>query len=114
MENNKNYTLIEAIAELYNFNPRKKIGSEIVFEIVDPDDAGTECEGDFLRIGKHWSKAEHKWVYFEHQRYCPCLQDEEKHFISNIMTTSFARRCMHYAAQQGTYVVRKIIDTSMC
>lgn len=106
------YTLIEAIAELYNFNSRKKIGSEIVFEIIDPDDVGTDCEGDFLRIGKHWSKVDHKWVYFEHERNClPVLQCEERHFVSNIMTTPFAKRCMHYAAQQGTYVIHKITDT---
>ena len=107
----KTCTLIEALAELYSFNPRKKVGQEIVFEITDPYDAETDNEGDYLRIGKHWSKFEHKWVYFEHQRNRPCVQDTDRHFVSNFMTTNFAQRCMHYGAQQGTYIVRKITDT---
>lgn len=110
-ELSKEYLLIEALSELYNFNPRKKIGSEIVFEITDPDDVGTAHEGESLRIGKHWHKVLGQWTYFKCQSNEPCLGCEEKHFVSNIMTTSYAQRVMRYAAQQGTYVIRKVVDT---
>ena len=57
----KNYTLIEALAELYNFNPKKKAKSQIIFEIIDENNGGY----DYLRFGKTYNSIEHKWEFME-------------------------------------------------
>lgn len=101
----KNYTLIEALAELYNFNPKKKKKSQIVFELTD------DGVYKWLRFGKSYSNIEHKWQFFEHAKNCPCLSCEEKHFISNLMCNGFAKDRMTYGAQQGTFEVHKVYDS---
>ena len=103
----KDYTLIEALAELYNFNPKKKTKSQIVFEIIDEDDE--IC--DYLQFGKTYSSIEHKWVFIEHAKNGPWLNYEEKHFISNLMCNHFAKDNMIYGAQQGTFKVHKVYDS---
>lgn len=96
-------TMIQAIAECYEFNPRKKKGSVICFEVSFPNEEKT------LKFGKNWSRLEHKWQYFTEDTYCPALQSEEKHFISNIFARSGVQRCMTYSAQQGRYKVVRIM-----
>lgn len=102
----KDYTLVEAIAEVYNFNPRKKCDSQIIFEVTDEDEPDT-----WIRFGKHWDKFEHKWTFTEQAKNCPCLGCEERHFVSNLMANGFAKSQMIYGAQQGTFKVRKVCDT---
>ena len=102
----KEYTLLEALVECYNFNPRKKKMSQIVFEITDQDEPNQR-----LRFGKNWDTISHEWSYFEWAKYCPSVRCEERHFISNLMTNSFAKIHMHYGAQQGTFKVMKIFDS---
>ena len=101
------YTLIEALSELYTFNPRKKKDSQIMFELYDEDEPFP------YRFGKHWDKLSKKWLYFTHNKFGPCLASEEKHFISNLFCCSWAGRQMHYAAQQGTYQIRKVFDSRL-
>ena len=100
------YTLIEALAECYDFNPKKKKESQIVFEITDDDEPGK-----WVRFGKHWSKLYGEYTFFEWEKNCPSFQCDEKHFVSNLMTTGFASRQMRYTAQQGTFKVRKVFDS---
>lgn len=102
------YTLIEALAELYNFNPRKKKNAQIVFEISEKIDP---INNEIYKFGKNWAKFDHKWEYFDFQTNCPVLGCEERHFVSNLFTNSFAKKYMHYGAQQGTYRVHKIYDS---
>ncbi len=102
----KDYTFIEALAECYNFHPRKKKESQIVFEITDKDEPGK-----WFRFGKNWSNLLREWSYFEWEKNCPCLSCEERHFVSNLMAHSFAKTQMIYGAQQGTFQVRKIYDS---
>ena len=89
-------TFVQAIAMCYDFNPRKKKGSSIMFRIEFEDTPDKPFE-----FGKSWSKLDHDWHFFEHDKFCPYLQCEEKHFVSNL----FARTPMHnemtYSAQQG-------------
>lgn len=101
----KEYTLLEALAEVYDFNPKKKQESQILFEIT--------VEGDdrWLRFGKNYSKFDKDWRYLEWERYCPCFGQEEKHFVPNLMTSSFARDYLHYGAQQGRFKIMKIYDS---
>ena len=99
-------TLIEALAEVYNFNPRKKRDAQIIFEITDEDEPDK-----WLRFGKCWNKFEHRWSFIEHATNCPCLGCEERHFVSNLMANGFAKSQMIYGAQQGTFKVRKVCDT---
>lgn len=96
-------TMIQAIAECYEFNPRKKKGSAICFEVSFPNEEKT------LKFGKNWSRLEHKWQYFTHDTNCPVLQSEEKHFISNIFARDRAQKYMKYAAQQGRYKVVRVM-----
>lgn len=103
----KDYTLIEALAELYNFNPKKKAKSQIIFEIIDENNGG--C--DYLRFGKTYSSIEHKWEFMENAKNGPWLNCEEKHFISNLMCNHFAKDNMIYGAQQGTFKVHKVYDS---
>ena len=102
----KEYTLIEAFAEVYDFNPRKKHDSQIIFEVTDSDEPDK-----WFRFGKGWSKLDHKWSFFEHEKYCPCLSCEEAHFVSNLITNGFVKRQMMYGAQQGDFVVKKVYDS---
>lgn len=102
----KDYTLIEAFAEIYNFNPRKKHDSHIIFEVTDFDEPG-----EWLRFGKGWNKLDHNWSFFEKTTNCPGFGCDEAHFVSNLMANGFAKRQMIYGAQQGTFKVRKIYDT---
>ena len=102
----KEYSLIEALAECYDFNPRKKKGAQIIFEITDKDEPGR-----WLRFGKNWSSVFHEWAYFEGEKNCPYLHCEEKHFVSNLMANGFATAQMRYGAQQGTFNIRKIYDS---
>jgi hypothetical protein len=102
----KKYTLIEAFAEVYDFNPRQKHDSQIIFEITDPSEPG-----NWLRFGKHWNKFDHKWSFSEHAANCPCLGCDEAHFVSNLMANSFAKRQIIYSAQQGSFVVKKVYDS---
>lgn len=106
MEDFREYTLIEALAETYEFNPRKKTNGQIVFELTDKDEPGR-----WLRFGKNWSKLDHVWHFLTWEKNCPCLTSEEKHFVSNLMTYEFAKRQMRYSAQQGTFRCRKIFDS---
>ena len=101
------YTLIEALAECFSFNPRKKKLQEIVFKITDPDSS------EYVMFGKNWSKNEGKWVYFTKDTYGPALVSEDRHFVSNLFSFTFAHNFMTYAAQQGRYVVEKYADTTL-
>ena len=103
----KNYTLIEALAELYDFNPKRKKKSQIVFELTD------KGVHRWLRFGKYYNNIEHKWQFFEQARDCPCLNCEEKHFVSNLMCYSFAKDRMTYGAQQGTFEVHNDEDAEV-
>ena len=103
----KDYTLIEALTELYNFNPKKKTKSQIVFEIIDENNG--DC--DYLRFGKTYSSIEHKWEFMENAKNGLWLNCEEKHFISNLMCNHFAKDNMIYGAQQGTFKVHKVYDS---
>ena len=97
-------TLIQAIAECYAFNPRKKKGSRICFEIHFPGEEGT------VKFGKSWGKFPNGWHYFEKSgKYVPALRCEEKHFVSNIFCDRKMQQHMIYAAQQGQYTITKTI-----
>ncbi len=97
-------TLVQAISELYAFNPRKKKGARIEFEISVPGET-VNCR----KFGKHYDSLFHEWSYYIKDVNCPYLGSEEKHFVSNLLTGSFAAQHMRYAAQQGKYVVTRII-----
>lgn len=99
------YTLVQALSELYAFNPKKKKDAKIIFQITDGDDSET------LMFGKHWHILDKKWSYFIKENGYPCLGSEEKHFVSNLFTNNFAKTHMIYAAQQGTYIITKMCDS---
>ena len=101
----KEYTLLEALAEIYNFHPKKKRESQILFEIT------VESDDKWLRFGKNYSKFDKDWRYMEWERYCPCFGQEEKHFVPNLMTSSFAQNYLRYSAQQGEFKIMKIYDS---
>lgn len=101
----KEYTLLEALVEVYDFNPKKKRESQILFEVT------VEGDDKWLRFGKNYSKFDKDWRYIEWERYCPSFGQEEKHFVSNLMTGSFARDYLHYSAQQGRFKIMKIYDS---
>ena len=107
----KEYTLIEAFAELYDFKPRKRKDAQIMFEIIEPADPDLPDSRKYLRFGKHWGHFSHEWEFFEQAKNCPTLSCEERHFVSNLMTNSFAKDYMHYGAQQGNFRVHKIYDS---
>ena len=105
-EFDKEYTLIEALAELYNFNPRKKNRAQIFFKITTKDEPD-----NYMRFGKNWSKIDKDWHYIEWAKGDIALGCEEAHFISNLYARDFVKRNMVYGAQQGVFKVHKIFDS---
>lgn len=102
----KEYSLLEALAECYSFKPKKRKNSKIIFEVTVPNQPD-----EWFRFGKIWHSHLHEWNYIEWVKNCPTLGCEERHFVSNLMSNSFARTWMTYSAQQGTFKVRKIFDS---
>lgn len=103
-------TLLQAIAECYNFNLRKKIGSEILFEVrfCDENDNSEDKDTRIVRFGKHWSKVEHEWKYLEWKPNCPCFGQNEKHWLSNLFCIKAMRENCIYGAQQGDFHVYEV------
>ena len=98
----ENVTLIQALAECYNFKPRKKIDSVICFKIRHPNTDRT------IQFGKGWSKLSHRWQYFVHESGLPSFGSDEKHFVSNLFCGELADAMMIYSAQQGKFTVTRI------
>jgi hypothetical protein len=95
-------TLLEALSNCFQFNPKKKIGSSIQFNIVfydDLDNPETE-QTKMLRFGKYYSKLEHDWVYFEGQTYYPTFTTTEQDMVSNLFCGEVAKHLIYGARQQ--------------
>ena len=97
-------TLLQAVAECYNFHPRshkKKIEFEIAFQGEDRT----------VWFGKAWSKIDKDWRYFDGETYCPTFSQCEQHFLSNLFCGNLRKKEMIYAAQQGDFKVYRV-DTN--
>ena len=100
-------TLMQAIAEMYDFHPKshKKV---LVFDIVDDN-------GDIIsRIGTFWSRWDKQWKYFESSDGLPTFAQTSKHFLSNLFCGK-NQRGMIYSAQHGKFkVFRADTEAEVC
>lgn len=99
-------TLVQAVAECYNFKPKSK--KEIIkFEIRFFDNNNEMIEKK-IWFGKGWSKIDKEWRYFEGQTNCPTFSQEARHFLSNLFCSNLAREELIYGAQQGDFKVFRV------
>lgn len=100
---NEQVTLLQAVAELYNFHPRSH-KLRMLFEIKFKDTNHT------IKFGKGWSKLNKDWQYFYGQTNCPTFGAVEKHFLSNLFCCQFGGKQfpLIYGAQQGDFIITRI------
>ena len=100
LEYTEEVTLMQAIAEMYNFHPRSH-KETLMFDVISRED-----DSIIVRIGTAYSKWDKTWKHFYSREYEPTFSQTPEHFLSNLFCSSDRR--LIYGAQQGVFKVLRV------